>query len=325
MDDKQFNIRRLQSLFPQLSTAQACDILERHNWNLESTLKEAESSTVKVSNLCTNTENNPVRGSEHGSAQQKDTSHTNATIPGGRGDIEKVLEGLFTQASQGGIDKNSGIEPQNAFYGRGRRLGHTEHPSPYIASTLRQQRDVSITLYRNGISMDNGMFIAMDSPEGKEFLETMHQGYIPSSLASQYPDCELNVTLLDRLELDYKPVSYTAFKGEGHCLRAKEGASSTAGGEFRFDASRSFHFEPSEDTSFICMLNTQGERREFKVNPFRHTVEDVYHLAHGLQPDLERFSLVVRSIPPYNLENSMRSQTIQEAKLSRAVITIRPF
>ncbi|CCW61923.1 unnamed protein product [Phytomonas sp. EM1] len=326
MADTQFNlVKNLQDLFPQLSAAQARNILVNHKWDLESSLEDAESFAAKASNERPKTENYCVGRDDRRSTQQDDASHTNTSAPDNCDDVGKLLESLFSQVSGGYDDKDKGSAPLNAFYGRGRRLGHTEQPSPYIASTLRQRRDVSITLYRNGIFVDNGIFITMNSPEGKEFLEAMRQGYIPSSLQSHYPDCELNVTLLDHLELDYKPASLTAFKGEGHRLTTDEGKTSTSGERLSFDTSRNFHFEPSEDASFICILNTQGERREFKVNPSRHTVEDVYYLAHSLQPDLERFVLVVRSMPPYKLENLTRSQTIEEAKLCRAVVTIRPL
>lgn len=82
-----------------------------------------------------------------------------------------------------------------------------------------------ITLYRNGFQVENGPFRDLDSPENKEFLNSLTDGYIPQELVlaakAQGKPPQVNIALEDKREEDYRaptPPPYVAFGGQGSFL-----------------------------------------------------------------------------------------------------------
>ncbi|KAG5504916.1 hypothetical protein JKF63_04362 [Porcisia hertigi] len=342
--EKLSSINQLRTRFPALSVSDARALLERHNWNVAIAGADAERDERQRAKA--GAANYFVGGGTKGSGQQvmappgeSDGSQS------GSGGMHSLIDSIFRKAQEEGAKEGEGAggtgaessEPR-AFYGRGQRLGFTSHPSPYIASTLRAERTVCVTVYRNGFEVDNDMFVPLDSEEGRQFVLAMDKGFVPRSLAAKYPNTDLTVNLRDCLQETYTPPAYTAFHGQGHRLATQSSApassatptdpsaAATAATESNtpsYDACRTVEVHSDETTSFVVILNTRGERQQVQVNPERHTVEDLYHLAHMYQPELVHFVLVERGMPPRRLENSMRSLTIAQAKLSRAVVALQ--
>lgn len=306
---------QVRSRFPSLSVSEVRSLLEAHHWRVSSAC-DAAAKAAEAATKSGGPASYFVGGGDHGSGQHvlaRPEDHPAAT---------DVVNSIFQQAkAQGATEDES--SPQ-AFFGKARRLGHTTTASPFVASTVRQRCSITVTLYRNGIRVGDGPLTALESSEGREILLAMEKGYIPPSLVSQYPDCDLDVILHDCLNMDYEAPAYSAFQGTGHRMSAAVSASPSSSGQPEsYTPSRTFSFHEDEPSSFICILNSNGERKEFQVNPSRHTVEDVYFLAHTFQPELKTFVLVVRGFPPRKLLDHTRQQTIAEAKLQRAVISIQ--
>ncbi|KPA85623.1 hypothetical protein ABB37_00027 [Leptomonas pyrrhocoris] len=334
--EKVSSINQLRTRFPALSFSEARALLEKHNWNVIIAGAEAEQAEKK--RTASGGESYYVGGGDKGSGQQVMAAPGEGGAPQGHppgakgeGGVHSLIDNIFQKAKEEGakLEEEGGGEPR-AFYGRGQRLGYTANPSPYIASTLRAEKTVNVTVYRNGFQVDDDAFIPLESDDGRQFLEAMDKGFVPAPLAARHPNTDLSVNLRDCLQVDYTPPAYTAFQGQGHRLAAAASASASPGGQnssgstnAEFDASRTFELRDNEEKSFVVLLNTRGERRQFEVNPARHTVEDLYYLAHTYQPDVARFVLVERGMPPRRLEAAMRPLTIAAAKLARAVLAIQ--
>lgn len=332
--EKLHSINQLRTRFPALSVSDARALLERHNWNV--TIAGADAGRSERERAKSGASNYFVGGGDKGSGQQvvAPPSERGDAGAGGAEGVQSMIDSIFRKAQEEGAkeDGADSADPR-AFYGRGQRLGYTANPSPYIASTLRAERTVCITVYRNGFEVDNDIFVPLDSDEGRAFVEALDKGFVPTSLASRYPNTGLTVNLRDCLQVDYAPPAYTAFQGQGHRLAAPAApaasaslsSTSPAPGQqaTSYDAARTVEVNEAEETSFVMLLSTRGERRQVRVNPARHTVEDLYSLAHAYQPDLARFVLVERGMPPRRLEAATRSQTIAEAKLARAVVALQ--
>ncbi|GET88502.1 hypothetical protein, conserved [Leishmania tarentolae] len=342
------SINTLRTRFPALTVSDARALLERHNWNV--TIAGAEAEQEERQRKKKDPANYFVGGGDKGSGQQvmappgEDVSDRTDGTGSGSG-VNSTIDRIFRKAQVESAKANGGAsgtgaednEPR-AFYGRGQRLGYTANPSPYIASTLRAERSVCVTVYRNGFEVDNNLFVPLNSDEGRRFVEAMDKGYVPPSLATRYPNTDITVNLRDCLQVDYVPPAYVAFQGQGHRLAAPSSAaaSSAAPGEAQaspttgdttntsaYDSCRALEVHSDEPTSFVVLLNTRGERRQVEVNPDRHTVEDLYNLAHAYQPELQHFILVERGMPPRRLEASTRLQTVAQAKLTRAVVALQ--
>lgn len=337
--EKVRSVNQLRTRFPALSFSEARALLEKHNWNVVIAGAEAERlEETRTAGGGRGGESYFVGGGDKGSGQQVMAAPGEGGAPkgprsgpAGEGGVHSLIDDIFQKAKEEGAKGDEDGSGPRAFYGRGRRLGYTANPSPYIASTLRAEKTVSVTVYRNGFEVDDDVFIPLESDEGRQFLEAMDKGLVPASLAAKYPDTDLSVNLRDCLQVDYTPPAYTAFQGQGHRLAAPAAASAAAsaspsnnsGGNTSYDPSRTFELHDDEEKSFVLLLNTRGERRQFEVNPGRHTVEDLYSLAHAYQPEVPRFILVERGVPPRRMEAAMRPLTIAAAKLTRAVVAIQ--
>lgn len=395
-------VRQLQKSFPALTVSEARQLLQECNWNVRSALSAAEAREQQQAAQDRSSAANFFVGGagRGGSAQQVEApppdframaasllAQMNATeAQGGHGqgaekveeqsrgeDARSIIEKLFAQAGSeaGGAASGGGAGDSEvqAFYGRGQRLGYTSHPSPYMASTLRPKRDVTIAVYRNGFHLEeDNLFIALDSPEGAEFAASLQREHVPALLARRYPDTDITASMRDVQTRDYAEadghaageagrgggrggaggaIPSTFFQGTGRRLAedARQGSSDATGtaasmshrgarsdyndthaprsspGDY---GGREFHLAEGEESVSVMLVTTAGKKEEVKVNPARHTVEDLFFLAHRLQPELADFDLVVRDMPPRRLEGvSVRAQTIEEAKLKRAVVTIR--
>lgn len=298
-------VQRLHKAFPNFSLSEARGFLERSLWDFSAATALAERE--EANRLKEKGNMNFYAGDGQMTLGSRDV------------DTKEMVNSLFEKArvDQGAEEP----ERERAFYGEGRRLGHTANPSPAMASTLRPHRESVLEVYQNGFLLENGEFILLESPEGKMGVEEMNKGVVPSFLFKLHPNTDLSVTLQDKSGVPYTPPSHVPFRGEGHRLCGEESTTSAVPAPSL--GVKPFAFNENEPSSFILLVSSKGRRQEFKVNPERHTVGDIYGLAKQVEPDLEHFVLVVREIPPRKLDVTKKDETIAAAKLTRAVITIQ--
>lgn len=257
---------------------------------------------------------------------------------------ESYAAGIFDAARASGaenptdFDDNGGNNVTVPFSGAGRRLGHTEGPSPVMASVVANKRKVKVTFYKDGFIIDDSNDLrSMDDEAGRAFIESISKGFIPQELATRYPNTTIDVKLIDHSNTEFEGQNlFVAFAGAGHKLNATGAASGTKVGEttgttdslpgHNTPIPTSFSFDENEEPKAKIVIHTPDNRRcEHRVNPNRHTVNDIRYLAAQDIPGLipNRIDLVVRDMPPRKLTDF--SQTIAEAKCANAVIMVRPF
>lgn len=307
--DQRDLILRLHTSFPNFTISECRELLERSNWDVNAARVQAERKEAEM------IKNDHKQGTQYyaGSGQM-------TMLPTEKKeDAKELLEKLFQKTSESSQQDHDVEQTPSAFYGPARRLGHTEAPSPFIASTLKEKRATVIEVFQNGFLLDNGDFIGLESAEIIQGLKEMDEGYVPSFLQKLYPNSELSVTIHDKSTIKYEHHSQS-FAGEGHRLCSDSAAPSIV---VPGPIDASVCFNENEPGTIIILIDCKGQRKELKVNPDRHTVADVYSLAKQLEPSLPSFSLIVRGMPPRKLGSDQLSLTISEARLSRAVVTIQ--
>ncbi|EPY39937.1 UBX domain-containing protein 1 [Angomonas deanei] len=163
----------------------------------------------------------------------------------------------------------------------------------------------------------------METDESKEFFAQMDRGVVPSSLAAQFPNSDIDVELNDFQKRKYVPPQRAAFQGDGRRLESGTGPAPSSvavecpeGGEVEVD-------EGADDVTVVRIIGSKGEAKSFSLNASKHRVKDLYRLARKEEPDLGPFTLVVRSVPPKPLGEDAMEMTIEEANLKRAAISVR--
>lgn len=57
--------------------------------------------------------------------------------------------------------------------------------------------EIRITLYQNGFTIENGEFRDYNTPENKEFMKELNEGYVPKELRGKY-NKPIGIALEDR-------------------------------------------------------------------------------------------------------------------------------
>jgi UBX domain-containing protein 1 len=73
--------------------------------------------------------------------------------------------------------------------------------------------EVRITVYQNGFTVDEGEFREYDTPENKEFMKELNEGYVPKELRAKY-NKPVGVALEDRRKEKFippPPPAYVAY------------------------------------------------------------------------------------------------------------------
>nr|CCC91350.1 unnamed protein product [Trypanosoma congolense IL3000] len=116
--------------------------------------------------------------------------------------VDRTIESLFERARV--VVPGKDVSNVQAFYGYGRRIGHTSDTSLFISPVVREQRTVNIYVYRDGYIIDNGPLFDKQGKDSAEFFNAIAQGYIPGRLEAMYPETDISVRLTDYTDVDYK-------------------------------------------------------------------------------------------------------------------------
>ena len=95
--------------------------------------------------------------------------------------------------------------------------------------------EIRITLFQNGFTVEGGEFRVYDTPENKEFMKELNDGYVPKELRKQY-NKPIGIALEDKRGEKFRPPTppaYVAYSGTGESLGGTQGV----GGEVNKDAS----------------------------------------------------------------------------------------
>lgn len=282
-------------------------------------------------------------GADHGSGQQ--------VVGPRKKSSDNIVKDLFKSAREHGAEEVSSGAPastsgQSSFVFRGAayRLGESpsdsHQPVPGTAGTMPQKvKEVHIILklWKNGFSVDDGPLRDFNSPENKEFLQSISKGEIPMELIRNAQGGEVNLDLQDHREEEYqKPKPQRkAFEGKGYklgnltptlsggqsTLSSTSAASTSAQAGAQAGPSSSWEVDNSQPTTTLQIRLANGLRLAGKFN-LSHTIADIRRFIALSRPEYAAATYNLMTTFP-NKVLSEDGQTISDAKLMNAVVVQR--
>lgn len=289
-------------------------------------------------------------GSEHGSGQQ-------IINPNKKNPIRDMVSNIFQSAQAGNMETfdpssgGAGGGPSSSrFSGTGYRLGETESdtvairtgPSSAAGGNSRQGSDscdtVTVKVWRQGFSVDDGELRPYDDPRNKEFFDCIMRNEIPPEFRKKGArTVHLNVE--DHLHEEFvkKAPRFKAFTGSGHTLgsptptTAQEATLSSSissppvstgnPAESEARAVSQLSVDQNQPTTMIQIRLADGSRLSAQFN-VSHTVDDIRTYVSTARPQYASQNFTLLTTFP-NKELTDGSETIEKAGLKNAAILQR--
>lgn len=256
--------------------------------------------------------------------------------------IKDYVSEIFRSAQQGNLEtfeaEPSAGSSSSLYAGTGYRLGQTDNDHQAIPDRQRSSggRDtdhnhevVTLTLWRQGFSINDGELRRYEDPENKEFFESIMRGEIPAELRSKGPTM-IHLDLKDNRHEDYvkRSAPFKAFKGSGQTLGSPapnvvESAPAAAGNnaENEKKAVSSLEVDESQPTTNLQIRLADGSRLSARFNQ-SHTIDNVRQYITNARPQYatQNFALMT-TFPPKELADG--SQNLKDAGLLNAAIMQR--
>ena len=125
-----------------------------------------------------------------------------------------------TESYTGGEKSGMAVENPDDIEGVIKKAKENSEKNKERPSEDRPDTEVRITLYQNGFTVDGGPFREYDTPENKEFMKELNEGYVPKELREIY-NKKIGVALEDRRQEKFRPPTppkYVAYSGAGQSL-----------------------------------------------------------------------------------------------------------
>lgn len=228
----------------------------------------------------------------------------------------------------------------SGFGGRGYRLGHTPDDIEEVTaggSAVRQppQVDVTLKMWREGFTVNDGPLRNYADPQNKEFLDCIRKGEIPRELIREAKGSEVHVNLEDHSHEDpapYKP-KVKAFTGMGNVLgspvpstnASNEIPVAAAGGKSKEEseesAQREIPVDASQPSTTIQVRLADGSTVVARLN-HSHTVGDLRRYITIARPQYAASAFSLHTTFPRK-ELSDDTQPVQAAGLLNAAVLQR--
>lgn len=272
---------------------------------------------------------------------------------GKKKDPNKMIEDLFKAAKDAGAEEvdPSAMEAKkpspNAFQGQGFRLGQTETDHESVGSPLTSQpapaEDVEVTLkmWKNGFSVDDGQLRPFDDPENRDFLRSIQRGEIPNELIRMARGGQVGLNMEDHREEEYvRPKQkFKAFQCAGQRLGSPDvgGGSTSSATAVASPAAAAAASTPAPDVGgsgeFIVQVDDSAPTTNLQirladgsrlVGRFNHThsVGDIRTFILGSRPQYIGANFVMMTTFP-NKELTDEKLSLTDANLLNAVIVMR--
>ncbi|XP_062543587.1 NSFL1 cofactor p47 [Armigeres subalbatus] len=254
--------------------------------------------------------------------------------------IKDYVSEIFRSAQQGHLETFEGEASSSSsslYAGTGYRLGQTDNDHQAIPDRQRSSaRDgdhnhevVTLTLWRQGFSINNGELRRYEDSANKEFFESIMRGEIPPELRSKGPTM-IHLDLKDNRHEDYvkRSAPFRAFGGGGQTLGSPapnvvESAPAAAGNseENEKKALSSLQVDESQPTTNLQIRLADGSRLSARFNQ-SHTIENVRQYITNARPQYatQSFALMT-TFPPKELADG--SQSLKDAGLLNSAIMQR--
>ncbi|KAK3919468.1 NSFL1 cofactor p47 [Frankliniella fusca] len=258
---------------------------------------------------------------------------------------EEFVAQMFKSVKEHGAEEVDPRLPGSAgpstssFGGRGYRLGQTPDDIEEVTTggSSRQPPQVNVTLkmWRDGFTVNDGPLRGYADPENKEFLECIKKGEIPRELIREARGSEVHVNIEAHSHEEpppYKP-KVKAFTGKGNVLGSPVPSSNptnsvTAGipdgrtkEELEAAAQKEITVDASQPSTTIQVRLTDGSTLIARLN-HSHTVGDLRRYITLARPQYSSSTFSLHTTFPRK-ELSENSQSVQDAGLLNAAVLQR--
>jgi len=240
------------------------------------------------------------------------------------------VQDMFKSVKEHGVEVLEKSAPggsrSKAFQGTGYKLGQTSEDTEEVpgAPTPQQPAQVTLKLWREGFSVDNGDLRLYTDPANQEFLNSVRRGEIPHEL--HRGASEVHVSMEDHRMEEFTRTGETrsrhVFQGAGHTLGSP--VPLTVGAPNAVDsavnennARENLKVDKSQPTTNLQIRLADGSRLVGEFN-HNHTVQEVRNYIVSARPQYETstFSLMT-AYPPRALDDA---QTLADAGILNSAI-----
>ncbi|XP_076267283.1 NSFL1 cofactor p47 [Rhynchophorus ferrugineus] len=238
-----------------------------------------------------------------------------------------IVADMFKSVQEHGVEilePGAGSSGSRAFKGTGYVLGQDNSTSEVVPGMQEPSRphEVTLRLWQNGFSVDDGELRAYTDPGNRDFLESIRRGEIPQEL--RQGNTEINLAMEDHRMEQYKQSKskVKAFQGQGYTLGSP--APAVVGACTNEDktvneerAKEVVKVDSSKPTTNLQIRLADGSRLVGQFN-HEHTVGQIrqYITAARPQYEMQTFNLL-SSYPSKVLDESL---TLKDAGLLNAAI-----
>lgn len=184
----------------------------------------------------------------------------------------------------------------------------------------------TITMYRDGFTVDDGPYRRLDDPANAKFLQSLARGQTPEELRGDGPGGNMTVGLVDKRSQEYVE-TFRSFSGAGQSLGGAASSSASSGG----DASSGI-FDPSSlsppsqdpagaDTTSIAVRMLDGSRKVVKIALSATVAELASRAVAASNTTIEVPFRIVAGFPPKPLADG--NQSVGDAGLKGARIQLQ--
>uniref|UniRef100_U5EYU9 Putative nsfl1 cofactor p47 n=1 Tax=Corethrella appendiculata TaxID=1370023 RepID=U5EYU9_9DIPT len=264
--------------------------------------------------------------------------------------MKNFISEIFRSAQRGNMetyDADEGGEnsrgSRRVFPGDGYRLGQTESDHVTIPgagsssnATPSNHQVVTLTLWRQGFSIDDGDLRRYEDPANKEFFECIMRGEIPKELRSNGSKM-VHLDLKDNRHEEFtrSKVAFKAFGGSGYTLGSPAPnvisasstpstatpASSGSNEENEQRANTELNTNSSEPLTNIQVRLADGSRLTIRAN-HTHSVDDIRRFVTTARPQYATSNFALLTTFP-SKELTDGGQSLKDAGLLNAAIMQR--
>ncbi|KAL0864266.1 hypothetical protein Bca101_043384 [Brassica carinata] len=180
-----------------------------------------------------------------------------------------------------------------------------------------------VTVWRNGLTLDDNPFWTFDDPLSAAFLKRIESLESPRAVDSQDGKKRFLIKLIRRQQEDFPEETPKPFRGVGRTLAKSDTVSTEPpASSDSLNTEPTPSTDPTEPTTSIQIVLTDGTRIVSQFNT-HHTIRDVRDFIDAATPDASRdyHLLIMGTFPPKPLTDL--DQTIEQAGISNSVLTLK--
>ncbi|XP_055624536.1 NSFL1 cofactor p47 [Toxorhynchites rutilus septentrionalis] len=254
--------------------------------------------------------------------------------------IKDYVSEIFRSAQQGQmetVDPDTSSSSSSSLYGgTGYKLGQTENDHQAVPGRSRNSSGhnhevVTLTLWRQGFSINDGELRRYEDAANKAFFESIMRGEIPAELRSKGP-AMIHLDLKDNRHEDYSARStpFKPFGGSGQTLGSpvpnvvesgSTSATPTNNEDNEKKAVSELAVDESQPTTTLQIRLADGSRLSARFNQ-NHTVDNIRQYVIRARPNYASLGFALLTTFP-SKELADGSQTLKEAGLLNAAIMQR--